>query len=338
VLETKSQFNQLFLMTIYLFLAGILSFILTYFTRKVAIKKAIIDMPNERSSHTIPTPRGGGIAIALTWFLSVSFLFYIGSIESKLFLALISGLLLSIISLLDDIYTLKNKPRLLIQVLVAGLGLYFVGGFNQVDLGFVVITNSYILNFLAFISIVWFINLFNFIDGIDGYASSQSIFVVASLYFFTGESFLLFLMMAIVGFLPWNWDKAKIFMGDVGSTLLGYTIVILLFYFHDKVQLSIFEGLIITSLFWFDATYTLIRRFINKENIGQAHRKHAYQRMVQYGFSHQKTVLFGMGINLILFFIVLSTKQMRVLDILGLLVSILLLFTIMVFINKKKAF
>ena len=325
-------------MTINLFLAGILSFILTYFTRKVAIKKAIIDMPNERSSHTVPTPRGGGIAIALTWFLSISILYYCNQIEKPLFLALFSGLLLSIISLLDDIYTLKNKPRLLIQVLVAGLVLYFTGGFNSIDIGFIVFSNPYVLNSIAFFTIIWFINLFNFIDGIDGYASSESIFVIATLYFFSGESFLLFLLMALVGFLPWNWDKAKIFMGDVGSTLLGYTIIILLFYFHKTHVVSLFEGLIITSLFWFDATYTLIRRFLNKENVGKAHRKHAFQRMVQYGFSHQKTVLYGMGINLILFFIVLSSKQLRVLDILALLISVILLFTIIFIVNKKKAF
>ncbi len=325
-------------MVLYLILAGLFSYLLTYFTRKVAIKKAMMDLPNERSSHSVPTPRGGGVAIALTWFISISFLYYFNQIEKSLFFALITGLLLSIISLIDDIYTLKNKPRLFVQALVAGLGLYFVGGFNQVDLGFVMITNSLVLNSFAFITIVWFINLFNFIDGIDGYASSESIFVIATLYFFTGESFLLFLLMALVGFLPWNWDKAKIFMGDVGSTLLGYTLIILLFYYHNQSQLSIFEGLILTSLFWFDATYTLIRRFINKENIGQAHRKHAFQRIVQYGFSHQKTVLYGMGINFILFYIVLLTKQMHVLDIIGLFGSILLLFTILFFVNKKKAF
>ncbi len=325
-------------MTIYLFLAGFSSFILTYFIRKIAIKKSMIDMPNERSSHTVPTPRGGGIAIALTWFLSISILYYCNQIEKPLFLALFSGLLLSIISLLDDIYTLKNKPRLLIQVLVAGLGLYFTGGFNSIDIGFIVFSNPYVLNIIAFFTIIWFINLFNFIDGIDGYASCESIFVIATLYFFSGESFLLFLLMALVGFLPWNWDKAKIFMGDVGSTLLGYTIIILLFYFHKTHVVSLFEGLIITSLFWFDATYTLIRRFLNKENVGKAHRKHAFQRMVQYGFSHQKTVLYGMGINLILFFIVLSSKQLRVLDILALLVSVILLFTIIFIVNKKKAF
>lgn len=325
-------------MTIFLLLASIFSFCLTYITRKVAIKKSMLDLPNERSSHTIPTPRGGGIAIALTWFLSISILYYYSQIDKSLFLALFTGLLLSVISLLDDIYTLKNKPRLLVQAIVSGSGLYFIGGFNSIDLGFIVFSNSYVLNSVAFFTIIWFINLFNFIDGIDGYASSESIFVIASLYFFTGESFLLFLIMALVGFLPWNWDKAKIFMGDVGSTLLGYTIVIILFYYHKMHMVSLFEGLILTSLFWFDATYTLIRRFLNKENIGQAHRKHAYQRLVQAGFSHQKTVLFGMSINLFLLLLVILIQQTVISTVVGSVVSLIFLFVIVFFVNKKRAF
>ncbi len=325
-------------MVLYLVLAGIFSFCLTYLTRKVAIKKSMLDLPNERSSHTIPTPRGGGIAIALTWFLSISILYYHHQIDKSLFLALFSGLLLSVISLLDDIYTLKNKPRLLVQAIVSGLGLYFIGGFHSIDLGFIVFSNPYVLNSIAFFTIIWFINLFNFIDGIDGYASSESIFVIATLYFFTGESFLLFLLMALVGFLPWNWDKAKIFMGDVGSTLLGYTCIILLFYFHKMHMVSLFEGLILTSLFWFDATYTLIRRFLNKENIGQAHRKHAYQRLIQTGFSHQKTVLWGMFINVFLFILVLLMHQMVISMLVGFVISLIFLFVIVYFVNKKRAF
>ena len=325
-------------MFIFLVLASLFSYFLTYITRKVAIKKAMIDLPNERSSHTVPTPRGGGIAIALTWFISISFLYYYQQIGTSLFNALISGLLLSVISLFDDIYTLKNKPRLFVQGLVAGLGLYFIGGFNQLDLGFIIITNSYILNLLAFITIVWFINLFNFIDGIDGYACTESIFVIGCLYFFTGESFLLFLLMALIGFLPWNWDKAKIFMGDVGSTFLGYTVIILLFYYHQKAQFSIVEGLIITSLFWFDATYTLLRRFLNKENVGQAHRKHAFQRIVQYGFSHKKTVIYGMAINLFLLSILLFLNHLNMNYILSLLFTIGVLFFMMFLVNKKKGF
>jgi UDP-N-acetylmuramyl pentapeptide phosphotransferase/UDP-N-acetylglucosamine-1-phosphate transferase len=325
-------------MVLYLVLAGIFSFSLTYLTRKVAIKKSMLDLPNERSSHTIPTPRGGGIAIALTWFTSISILYYYHQIDKSLFLAFFSGLLLSVISLLDDIYTLKNKPRLLVQAIVSGLGLYFVGGFNSIDLGFIVFSNPYILNSIAFFTIIWFINLFNFIDGIDGYASSESIFVIATLYFFTGEIFLLFLLMALVGFLPWNWDKAKIFMGDVGSTLLGYTCIILLFYSHKTQMVSLFEGLILTSLFWFDATYTLIRRFLNKENIGQAHRKHAYQRLVQAGFSHQKTVLWAMFINVFLFILVLLMHQMVISMLVGFVISLIFLFVIVYFVNKKRAF
>jgi len=325
-------------MIFYLVLAGIFSFSLTYITRKIAIKKSMLDLPNERSSHTIPTPRGGGIAIALTWFLSIGILYYQNQMDKSLFLALFTGLLLSIISLLDDIYTLKNKPRLFVQAIVSGLGLYFTGGFNSIDLGFFVFSNPYVLNIVAFFTIIWFINLFNFIDGIDGYASSESIFVITAFYFFTGESFLLFLLMALVGFLPWNWDKAKIFMGDVGSTLLGYTVIILLFYFHNKHSVSIFEGLVITSLFWFDATYTLIRRFINKENVGQAHRKHAYQRIVQAGFSHQKTVLFGMVINLSFFLLVFLSQQNSISDVTGFFLSILVLFVVVSAVNKKKAF
>jgi Fuc2NAc and GlcNAc transferase len=265
-------------------------------------------------------------------------LYYYNQIDKSLFLALFSGLLLSVISLLDDIYTLKNKPRLLVQAIVSGSGLYFIGGFNSIDLGFIVFSNPYVLNSIAFFTIIWFINLFNFIDGIDGYASSESIFVIASLYFFTGESFLLFLVMALMGFLPWNWDKAKIFMGDVGSTLLGYTIVIILFYYHKMHMVSLFEGLILTSLFWFDATYTLIRRFLNKENIGQAHRKHAYQRLVQAGFSHQKTVLFGMSINLFLLLLVILIQQTVISTVVGIVVSLIFLFVIVFFVNKKSAF
>ena len=144
--------------------------------------------------------------------------------------------------------------------------------------------------------------------------------------------------MALLGFLPWNWDKAKIFMGDVGSTLLGYTCIILLFYFHKTQMVSLYEGLILTSLFWFDATYTLIRRFLNKENIGQAHRKHAYQRLVQAGFSHQKTVLWGMILNIFLFLLVLLMHKMVISTLVGSVVSLIFLFIIVYFVNKKRAF
>jgi Fuc2NAc and GlcNAc transferase len=277
--------------------------------KRFAQKKSLIDIPNERSSHTIPTPRGGGLAIAITWFAGITYMNYKGYLQTNLFFALISGILLSTISFLDDIYNLKSFPRFIVQSAVAAIALYFIGGLKAIDLGFFVFENPYLLNIFAFIGIVWFINLFNFIDGIDGYAASESIFICVSIFFFVSDNVLLLLAMAILGFLPWNWDKAKIFMGDIGSTLLGFSICVLFIYFHNTGQFSIVNSLILSSLFWFDATFTLFKRFINKEKLGQAHKKHAYQRIVQFGFSHQKTLLYAMLTNLILFIIVFVSSQ-----------------------------
>lgn len=242
------------------------SFILTYIIRYIAKKKSLIDIPNERSSHTRPTPRGGGLAIAITWFVGITYMNYNGYIQTNLYFALISGIILSTISFLDDIYNLKSLPRFIVQCTVSAIALYFIGGLKTIDLGFFAIENSYLLNIFCFIGIVWFINLFNFIDGIDGYAASESVFICIAVFFFVNDNVLLLLTMAVLGFLPWNWDKAKIFMGDIGSTLLGFSICVLSIYFHNTGQFSIINSLILSSLFWFDATFTLLKDLLIKKN------------------------------------------------------------------------
>ncbi len=287
------------------FLSFAVSFILTLLVKLVAQKNLLIDIPNERSSHSTPTPTGGGIAIAITWFVAISYLKYIELLNSDLYWALLSGLIICVISLIDDIYEIKPLPRIIIQTTSAIIALYFIGGLQQLDIGIYVLENELILSLIAVLGIVWFVNLFNFIDGIDGYAASETIFVAISMYFFINNIVLLVFATCILGFLPWNWDKAKIFMGDVGSTLLGFTICILAIYYNNIGEFPLINSIILTSLFWFDATITLLKRFINKENLGKAHKKHAYQRIVASGFSHQKTVIIGMGINLLLFSIVL---------------------------------
>jgi UDP-N-acetylmuramyl pentapeptide phosphotransferase/UDP-N-acetylglucosamine-1-phosphate transferase len=314
------------------------SFLLTYIIKTIAQKKSLMDIPNERSSHTIPTPRGGGLSIAITWFVAIAYLFYEGEIEEGLFVALFSGILLCVISFIDDIYTLKALPRFLVHALVSALGLYFVGGVGEINLGFAVIPDSWILNFIAFIGIIWFINLFNFIDGIDGYAASETIFVALAMFFFVQENYLLILATATLGFLIWNWDKAKIFMGDVGSTLLGYTLIILMIYYNNTARFNLFNGLILSSVFWFDATYTLYKRFRNKEKLSEAHRKHAYQRITQYGFSHQKTVLWAMLINCFLFIIVIGAEQLQSYIFVFLCITITLLWLVYKFVDTRKPF
>jgi len=128
-------------------------------------------------------------------------------------------------------------------------------------------------------------------------------FVALGMFLLSKNPVLLVLVFAILGFLVWNWPKAKIFMGDIGSTQLGYILIILGIYFNNYIKINFIGWLILTSLFWVDASLTLYRRWRNKEKLSQAHKKHYYQRIVQYGFTHKKTVVGSIVINL--FFIVL---------------------------------
>ena len=275
-----------------------LSFAGTFIIRSVAIQRNIMDIPNIRSSHNQPTPRGGGLAIALTWFIAVSILMLLNKIPDSLFAALFCGIPITIIGLLDDIVTISPKFRLIVQVLCSSLAVFFLGGIASIDLGFTILHTSFLFSIAAVVGIVWFINLFNFLDGIDGYISVEIIFICLAAFFLLGVELPLFLAAATAGFLLWNWQPAKIFMGDVGSTLLGFTIGVFTIYYQNLNQSSIVIWLMLTSLFWFDATLTLFRRLRNHEKLSQAHKKHAYQRIVQSGFSHQKTVVYSLAINL----------------------------------------
>ena len=185
---------------------------------------------------------------------------------------------------------------------------------------------------------VWCINLFNFLDGIDGYLSTEVIFVCLAVFILFGNDLFLFFLAITAGFLVWNWQPAKIFMGDIGSTLLGFNIAIFAVYYQSTIQISIFVWLILTSLFWFDATLTLYRRYRNKEKLSQAHRKHAYQRIVQAGFSHQKTVLYSLLINVFLFLLVMISYKFMKLIIPCFVLSMILLSLILKKIDKKKKF
>lgn len=315
----------------------IFSCLLTYFIKKMAIKKCILAMPNERSSHSVPTPHGGGIAIAIVWFLGLLYLFTCKEMDTKLFYALITGLILSSISFVDDLYEIRPKIRLLAQAFVSGLGLYLLGGLSQIDFGFFVIENQVITNILAFFGIMWFINLYNFLDGIDGYAGSEAVFLALSGWLFFGGDYFLVLVASVLGFLVWNWHKAKIFMGDVGSTLLGYTIGIFAIY-HQNHGASIFVWLILFGIFWFDATLTLYRRYRNKEKLSHAHRKHAYQRLVQSGWSHSKVVLYALGINLILATLGYSSLHNKALLMGSFIVTLGILYGAMKMVDQRKKF
>ncbi|MFY4760057.1 MraY family glycosyltransferase [Aliarcobacter butzleri] len=318
---------------IYLILL-LFSFLLTFFIKNYMIKKSLVASVNERSSHTVPTPHGGGIAIAITWFIGLFYLYFTGQIEENLFYALLFGAVISIVSFFDDIYELSPKLRLIVQAIVAIGGLYFLGGFETLTFRIFDIQNPIFTNIFAFFMIIWFINLYNFLDGINGYAGSEALFLaVAGFILFGGDHFLV-LAVAVLGFLYWNWNKAKIFMGDVGSTLLGYNIAIFTIYYANEEPTNFWIWIILFSVYWFDATLTLIRRKLNKEKLSLAHKKHAYQRLTQAGWSHYKVTNYSIGLNILLFAIVFFISNIFVSFIISLIV---LLFTIK-YIDYKKAF
>jgi UDP-N-acetylmuramyl pentapeptide phosphotransferase/UDP-N-acetylglucosamine-1-phosphate transferase len=316
----------------------LLSFVLTILYRYLALRHSVLDIPNERSLHLIPTPKGGGIAIVITWYLGITVLLCFDFIPRNLYLALISGLILAIVGFIDDLYDLNPVIRLFAQIIAALLSLYFLKGFNPLFIGRIEIKAWFILIPGAVIGIIWFINLFNFLDGIDGYASLEASTIAFVMFFITGNPICLVLLASILGFLPWNWPKAKIFMGDVGSTQLGFVLIVLGIYFHNKTELSIIHWTMLSSLFWFDATVTLFRRWRNGENLSVAHKKHAYQRAVQVGYSHQNVIIMSFFINLIIIGLVFISKSFRSLILPMFLVNLLILIGITLLIDKKIPF
>jgi Fuc2NAc and GlcNAc transferase len=142
------------------------------------------------------------------------------------------------------------------------------------------------------------------------------------------------LTVAILGFLYWNWNKAKIFMGDVGSTLLGYNIAIFTIYYANIEASNFWIWIILFSVYWFDATLTLVRRKLNKEKLSQAHKKHAYQRLTQVGWSHYKVTNYSIGLNLVLFSTIYFVSNIFI----SLVFSMIILILTMKFIDSKKAF
>ena len=316
----------------------LISFLLTWVVKYIAIKKSIIDIPNDRSSHATPTPRGGGLAVVAAFFIGLTYCFFIGQIDKSLFYALLSGIPLTLIGLADDIVSLKPGVRFLVQFICAGLALFFLGGLQFLQLGACNLKIIWLFTPVAFIAIIWSINLFNFLDGIDGYIGSEIIFLGLGIFLLTGDNIGILLATSVGGFLIWNWPKAKIFMGDVGSTFLGFAIAIIAIHHQNTHVASMSVWLILTSVFWFDATLTIFRRTNNKEKLSQAHKKHAFQRIVQAGWSHQSVVFGAFLLNLMGFGLAWLSKEFTNFSLVFLGIDILVLFIVLKWIDRKKPF
>jgi Fuc2NAc and GlcNAc transferase len=320
------------------FLASAVTWAFTGFLRQYALKKNLVDIPNERSSHTTPTPRGGGVAFVVSFLAALPVLTGFGLVSSSLCLALWgAGCIVAVTGFLDDHGHIAARWRLLVHFTAAAWGLYWLGGFPAPVIFGHVSALAWLGNIIAAIFIVWLLNLYNFMDGIDGLASVEAITSCCGgaliIWLVTPDStgWMLPVMLAstVSGFLFWNFPPARIFMGDAGSGFLGIVLALL------SVQSAWVDGrlfwvwLILLGVFIVDATVTLCRRIARGEKFYEAHRSHAYQYASRLFGAHLPVTLAVGLINIFWLLPIASLVALAKLEgIIGLLVAYLPLLSI----------
>lgn len=271
------------------------------FRKLSAGNSRLLDIPNERSSHTAPVTRGAGVAIVLPVLLTYIVVF--GSEANPAYV--LAALAIAIVSFLDDLFTVPLLIRLAVHFIAAGLFVHFSGSYAEIS----VIWPGSTIQFgtsapwITIFFIVWTINAFNFMDGIDGIAGAQGIGAALG-WMLVGFSVGIqaystlggILLGACAGFLVFNWQPAKVFMGDVGSTFLGFTFAV--FPLIDSTKASeigrtpLTITIIFLWLFLFDTAFTRFWQIVKLMPFWKPHREHLYQRIVHGGESHQNVAIF----------------------------------------------
>ena len=272
-------------------LLTVLSYIGVSFIRRLVLRHQIMDHPKERSSHSLPMPRGGGLAIVVL-VLGTSLWFANATNLNRSLTYIVLGAILAWVGWRDDIYSLSPKFRFLVQGLIAIISILVMGYFRvvripmigDVDLGIIGIV-------ITVLWIIGMINAYNFMDGIDGMAGGVALsaglcWIVLSSNVHNPFVFWVALSIAAssLGYLGHNWPPAKIFMGDVASTFLGYSFAVLPLLSADQSGDALTIG---TLLMWtaiIDPGATFIGRLLRRENIFSRHRSHLFQRLVIGGY------------------------------------------------------
>lgn len=262
--------------------------------KKIAINFGIIANPNFRSLHELPVPRGGGVMFSLlfTFFMVILWVFK-GLSDQLFYLVGVGGLLAAIFGLIDDIKNISARFKLVVQFLLAVWAVYLL--FTEI---------SHLWNWLPLCIVigtclffmVWVMNAYNFMDGVDGMAASGAIFstlTLAVVLYLTGGSIvlisiLIFIAITVSGFLVFNWAPATVFMGDSGSVFLGYFFGSFFLLTVLKNDLSIWNWLTIFGYFFADTSATQVTRIILVKKWYLAHRSHAYQNLARLTKSHAK--------------------------------------------------
>ena len=284
------------------------SFVGTLALRRYALARQIIDTPNARSSHTVPTPRGGGVAIVLAYLAALIFWWFHAGLASGLFWSLLlGGGLIAAVGFWDDHAQLPAGIRFAFHLLSAALAVFLLGGWPLLDLGGFVLHWGWLGHLCGVLLLAWAINFYNFMDGIDGLAAAQAVFVAGAgggLLVLSGSDGmpLWLLAAASCGFLLLNWPPARIFMGDAGSGFLGYALAVHALHATTSGQMMLWPWLILLGVFIVDATLTLLRRAARRIRVTDAHRTHAYQWASRRFGAHKPVTLAILLINLFVLF------------------------------------
>lgn len=292
-------------------LVFLLSLSLTAVVRYYAVSRRMLDIPNERSSHSAPTPRGGGLAIVAAFAAACFYMFFNQQLDAARCAAFSTALLVAVIGFCDDRAHVAARWRFLTHLLAAFSALYFMNGLPLLlipaPLAGLIGAPSLQLGWLGILPgvllLVWLLNLFNFMDGADGIAASEAVFVCSAMaaYLFSIDYALYAVFMSLaaaaLGFLFWNWPKARIFMGDVGSGYLGLIIGMLIFMAARQSPVLLYCGLILFGLFVTDASYTLLIRIATGQKWYAAHCSHTYQRAAKR-YGHATVLLVSWAINI----------------------------------------
>lgn len=288
-----------------LLVVAAVSLALTGTVRRFALARSLIDLPNSRSSHVKPTPRGGGVAIVLS-FLGVLPLFGLaGLVSHTLIIAMLgAGSTVALLGLLDDRGHIPVRWRLLGHFIAAVWVLVWFDGLPPINTFGVLLDFGWLGHFLALFYLVWMLNLYNFMDGIDGIASVEAITVCLAaclIYWLSGYHDLIWapilLVMSVLGFLYWNFPPARIFMGDAGSGFLGMMLGVFSLQGAWRDTSILWMWIILLGVFVVDATLTLIIRFLRGAKVYEAHRSHAYQLASRRFGKHSVVTLSVLVIN-----------------------------------------
>ena len=269
--------------------------------------QSLLDIPNERSSHTQATPRGGGLGFILAFALTSAILVGNGyyhlfaDLQLDLNLAIVWLVLipLTIVGIVDDRGNVPARIRYFVQLAAAGISVAYFGAFPQPWLAQFGIFGNILAIVLTVIGMSAIVNFYNFMDGLDGIVAGTTAIQLSFFAFYLHQPLLWYIVAALCGFLWWNWSPAKIFMGDAGSTVLGATVAIALLNAGDNT-VQAWSALAVTFPLVGDAIYTIVRRLLRQENIFQAHRSHLYQRLQQSGWSHARVATTYMGVTLVI--------------------------------------